>query len=326
MGLAALAAPRRCRRRPSRPGRHRADVGRAPAGRADPADGRAARGRPAARGDPAGLPPGPDVLVVLDGARRLRTLPGVVQLLREGPGGRGTPALPRRRRRQLPEECRGVVDCPEHGRVSLHRTGPADVARILPDLVEVAWADRVARALAPLRDTTPTSRTRASRPRPGCSSAATSSPPRPRGSWRRWGPEPSTDVVLGAGYDGAVPPRPARRRAARADRRHDRLRQVRAAADAGGGAGHRQPAGPADLRAGRLQGRLGVQGLRPPAAHRRHGHRPRQPPGLAGPDLTRRRAEAPRAPARRAGGQGPRGLLGAAGRDPRCRRCRGWCW
>ena len=37
------------------------------------------------------------------------------------------------------------------------------------------------------------------------------------------------------------------------------------------------------LRPRRLQGRQRVQGLRRPAAHRRHGHRPRRPPRRAGP-------------------------------------------
>ena len=46
------------------------------------------------------------------------------------------------------------------------------------------------------------------------------------------------------------------------------------------------------VRAGRLQGRLGVQGLRAAAAHRRPRHRPRRPPHRAGPGLARGRAAA----------------------------------
>ena len=61
-----------------------------------------------------------------------------------------------------------------------------------------------------------------------------------------------------------------------------------------------QPARRAELRAGRLQGRQRVQGLRRAAAHRRHGHRPRRPPGAARADLARRGAAPPRAPAGRA--------------------------
>jgi S-DNA-T family DNA segregation ATPase FtsK/SpoIIIE len=94
----------------------------------------------------------PDMLVVLDGSRRLRALPGVAQLLQDGPrlGIRlicldADPRL-------LPEECRAVATFDDRGQVTLRQTGLDPVAGIRPDLVEVAWCERVARALAPIRD------------------------------------------------------------------------------------------------------------------------------------------------------------------------------
>ena len=99
-------------------------------------------------------PPGPDVLVVLDGARRLRALPGVVALLRDGPGvGVHVLAL-EEEVRYLPEECGAVVVVREDS-LSLSRPRADPVDGALPDLVDDGWAPRVARALAPLRDTTP---------------------------------------------------------------------------------------------------------------------------------------------------------------------------
>ncbi len=157
----------------------------------------------AAGGPRRGLPPGPDLLVVLDGARRLRALPGVVQLLRDGPAAGVHLLCLDDQVRELPEECRGVVDCPEHGRISLHRTMAADVTGILPDLVEVAWADRVARALAPLRDTTPDVEDAGIPTSARLLEVSHLDPPTADGILQRWRTGPNTDVVLGAGYDGA---------------------------------------------------------------------------------------------------------------------------
>ena len=106
----------------------------------------------------------------------------------------------------------------------------------------------------------------------------------------------------------AVRDRHPRRRPARPGRRYDGLRQVRAAADADRLAGGRQPARRVQLRARRLQGRRGVQGLQPPAAHGRHGHRPRRPPDHPRAGVAGRGAAPPRAPAGRRRRQGHRGL------------------
>lgn len=92
-----------------------------------------------------------DVVVVLDGARRLRSLPGVVALLKQGPSvgifsiGLDTDE------RLLPEEASAVVLQTRSG-VTLRQQKVTVVDDITPDLVEPAWFARVARALAPLRD------------------------------------------------------------------------------------------------------------------------------------------------------------------------------
>ncbi|WP_344553764.1 FtsK/SpoIIIE domain-containing protein [Pseudokineococcus marinus] len=149
-------------------------------------------------------PPGPDVLVVLDGARRLRALPGVVGLLRDGPGVGVHVLCLEDEVRTLPEECRAVVVVREDA-LSLSRPRADPVDGALPDLVDDGWAPRVARALAPLRDTTPDveeSGVPASARLLDCLGLD-----RPDGAdvlarWRREGR--TTRAVLGVGYDGVA--------------------------------------------------------------------------------------------------------------------------
>jgi S-DNA-T family DNA segregation ATPase FtsK/SpoIIIE len=86
---------------------------------------------------------GPKILVVLDGARQLRRIPGMPQLLAAAKRTGVYAVCIDESARVLPEECAVVLswDIPGQG-------GPA----MLADQVSVAWADRVARALAPVRD------------------------------------------------------------------------------------------------------------------------------------------------------------------------------
>lgn len=94
---------------------------------------------------------GPDIVVVLDGARRLRSLPGVVALLKQGPSvGIYAIALDSDER-LLPEEAAAVVLETPRG-VTLRQQRVTVVDDIIPDLVEPAWLSRVARSLSPLRD------------------------------------------------------------------------------------------------------------------------------------------------------------------------------
>ncbi|MEU6227716.1 FtsK/SpoIIIE domain-containing protein [Streptomyces sp. NPDC047042] len=145
----------------------------------------------------------PDVLVVMDGARRLRDVPGVVSILKEGPAVRIFPLCLDQDERLLPEECTAVVRHEDH-RLTLRRTGQPDITGIRPDLVEPGWCERVARGIAPIRDVTPDAAeglpTKVGLlellglPQPDAESIAA-----------RWGRRPaSTGVLLGAGYDGPV--------------------------------------------------------------------------------------------------------------------------
>ncbi|WP_214106731.1 FtsK/SpoIIIE domain-containing protein [Acrocarpospora catenulata] len=93
-----------------------------------------------------------DILVVLDGAQVLRGLPGMPQVLRQGPpAGVYTLAIDDDQA-LLPEECATVVSCAADGTLRLRGGGLDALGRIRADQVSPGWADRVARALAPLRD------------------------------------------------------------------------------------------------------------------------------------------------------------------------------
>ena len=91
------------------------------------------------------------MLVVLDGSRRLRLLPGMVALLQQGPSVGMTFLCLDDDVRLLPEECQAVVQADEP-LMSVRFTQRRVVEAVRPDLVSPAWAERVARAIAPVRD------------------------------------------------------------------------------------------------------------------------------------------------------------------------------
>ena len=92
-----------------------------------------------------------DVVVVIDGARRLRSLPGVVALLKQGPSVGIYAICLDTDERLLPEEASAVVLQTPRG-VTLRQQRVTVVDDVTPDLVDPAWLARVSRSLAPLRD------------------------------------------------------------------------------------------------------------------------------------------------------------------------------
>ena len=95
----------------------------------------------------------PAVVLVLDGVRGMRSLPGVPRLLREGPDmgiyaiGLDSDAT------RLAEEGKAEILVDGSGPLGeLRVDGVAPVPNVLLDQVSAEWADDVARGLAPLRD------------------------------------------------------------------------------------------------------------------------------------------------------------------------------
>ncbi|MQA95043.1 MAG: cell division protein FtsK [Streptosporangiales bacterium] len=96
-----------------------------------------------------------DVLVVLDGAGSLRRLPGMPQVLKQGPSVGVYALCLDEAERLLPEECAVVAEVPSsgEGRLRLRGAGLEAIGAVLPDLVAPAWCERTARCLSPVRDT-----------------------------------------------------------------------------------------------------------------------------------------------------------------------------
>ncbi|MER5538548.1 FtsK/SpoIIIE domain-containing protein [Streptomyces mirabilis] len=96
---------------------------------------------------------GSSILVVLDGSRRLRRLPGLVQILREGPRVGVHLICLDMDRRLLPEECHALVEEDAHGLLQVSQMGAEPIRSVRPDCVTADWCERLARGMAPVRDT-----------------------------------------------------------------------------------------------------------------------------------------------------------------------------
>ncbi|MEO7351806.1 MAG: hypothetical protein ABIW17_07900, partial [Marmoricola sp.] len=90
-------------------------------------------------------------IVVLDGAREIRMSTGMVSLLKEGPRLGIFFICLDRTVRELPEECRTVASYVD-GQLNLEINEQRHIDAVRPDIVSDLWLDRLARALAPIKD------------------------------------------------------------------------------------------------------------------------------------------------------------------------------
>ena len=194
---------------------------------------------------------GPDIVVVFDGSRRLRSLPGAVGILREGPEVGVFSICLDAADRLLPAECQAVAAAGPDGTLTVGQTGEPAIAPVRPEYVTSAWAERVARSLAPIRDVSGDEEDTGLPASCRLLDILGLDPPDAGAIAARWQAGGSGSRRLRwrihAGGDRgvlrrAVRRRPAPGRAARADRRHHRSGQVRAAADPDRVAGLREPA------------------------------------------------------------------------------------
>lgn len=144
-----------------------------------------------------------DVLVVLDGARRLRDVPGIIEVLTAGPRVRVFSLCLDEREHLLPEEC-NVVVAASGSRLDVKASHSPEVREVRADLVDPDWCEEVARALAPLRDVTVESD--AGLPAEvALLPVLGQEPPDAEALVRQWARRPaSTAFVLGSGYDGVL--------------------------------------------------------------------------------------------------------------------------
>jgi DNA segregation ATPase FtsK/SpoIIIE, S-DNA-T family len=94
----------------------------------------------------------PDIMVVLDGSRRLRSLPGVIQLLRDGPSAGVYAVCLDSDERLLPAECQAVVVADPDG-LRVQQAMAGTICQVRPDYARPNWCARLARSIAPVRDT-----------------------------------------------------------------------------------------------------------------------------------------------------------------------------
>ncbi|WP_019634993.1 FtsK/SpoIIIE domain-containing protein [Actinomadura atramentaria] len=103
---------------------------------------------------PGAAPAHGDILLVLDGARSLRRVPGMPMLLARGAEFGIHAICVDDEERLLPEECAAVaaLDPERPELLRLRGEGLDAVGDVLADRVSAAWAERLGRALAPVRD------------------------------------------------------------------------------------------------------------------------------------------------------------------------------
>jgi S-DNA-T family DNA segregation ATPase FtsK/SpoIIIE len=93
-------------------------------------------------------PPGPDVVVVLDGALALRNLPGIRDILLDGPAvGVYSVCLDT----QGMNECRSVCEVSDDS-VAITPAPDGLLGPVTPEFMDASMAEEAARALAPMRD------------------------------------------------------------------------------------------------------------------------------------------------------------------------------
>jgi S-DNA-T family DNA segregation ATPase FtsK/SpoIIIE len=93
----------------------------------------------------------PDIVVVFDGSRKLRSLPGSIQVLRNGPEVGVYAVCLDADERLLPAECQAVVVADPDG-LRVQQMMTPTVRRVRPDTVRPSWSMRLARSIAPIRD------------------------------------------------------------------------------------------------------------------------------------------------------------------------------
>ena len=93
----------------------------------------------------------PDIVVIFDGSRKLRALPGAIRVLQEGPQAGVYAVCLDAHEQLLPAECQAVVVV-EGSRVRVQQAMAGTLPQVRADLVQPDWCARLARSIAPIRD------------------------------------------------------------------------------------------------------------------------------------------------------------------------------
>ena len=161
-----------------------------------------ARQKSSADNNGAGQTPGPEIMVILDGSRRLRAFPGAIQLLREGPAAGVFAICLDADERLLPAECRAVAVIEPDGMRVQQTSGPT-VRQVRPDHVSPGWGAQLARRMSPVRDVSDEENISGLPDASRLLDVMNAEPPTPdlvAARWRSGGS--STVATLGESYDG----------------------------------------------------------------------------------------------------------------------------
>ena len=94
-------------------------------------------------------------MVVFDGSRKLRSLPGAIQLLQEGPKVGIYAVCLDTDERLLPAECQAVVVVEPDG-LRVQQAMTDTIRQVRPDAARPGWCMPLARSIAPIRDVSDT--------------------------------------------------------------------------------------------------------------------------------------------------------------------------
>ncbi|KAA1421747.1 FHA domain-containing protein [Nocardioides humilatus] len=148
----------------------------------------------------------PAHVVVLHGYRELRAIPGLNEVLVDGPPVGVFAVCVAEHEKALPERCTATfqVDAEKSVRGVLRRSGELPIEGLLREGVSAEWADRVARAIAPLRDVGATQEGSSLPDAARLLDVLALDPPTPEAIRAGWVLRPqSTEMVLGIGLTGS---------------------------------------------------------------------------------------------------------------------------
>ena len=143
-----------------------------------------------------------DIVVVFDGSRRLRSLPGAIQILREGPPVGVFAMCLDAEERLLPAECHAVVAVEPDG-LRVQQMSELTIRQVRPDHVRPGWCARLARGMSPVRDVSDEEDSVGLPDSSRLLDVLRLEPPTPEGIASRWNAGGrSTLAVVGESYDG----------------------------------------------------------------------------------------------------------------------------
>ena len=143
-----------------------------------------------------------DIVVVFDGSRKLRLLPGAVQILREGPQAGIYAICLDADERLLPAECHAVTTV-EAGGLRVRQMSEDTVTGVRPDHVGPGWCARLARGISPVRDVSDSDDGAGLPDSCRLLDVLGLEPPEPSAILRAWNAAGrSTLAVVGESYDG----------------------------------------------------------------------------------------------------------------------------